>query len=196
MNTRGFDQDIWDRVFAAVEKVRLRLVRAVSALEANGVPYAVTGGHAVAAWVSRVDDAAVRVTPGIDILIRREHLAKAQETLEGAGFFYQVTNGNVVFLDHENAKTRDAVHVIVANEKFRPDHLFAMPDVAESIVADKFRVLDLEPLVCMKLMTHRRKDRVHVRDMIDVGLVDETWLERVPLELRARLQVLLDTPDG
>ena len=38
----------------AVEKVRERLLRAVRALEAAGGPYAVAGGNAVAAHVSRV----------------------------------------------------------------------------------------------------------------------------------------------
>jgi hypothetical protein len=48
-----------------VEKVRDRLRRAVAALETNGVPYAVAGGNAVAAWVSRVDEAAVRNTQDV-----------------------------------------------------------------------------------------------------------------------------------
>jgi hypothetical protein len=46
----------------AVEKVRARLERAVAALEGAGIPYAIAGGNAVAAWVSRVDEAAVRYT--------------------------------------------------------------------------------------------------------------------------------------
>jgi len=46
----------------AVEKVRARLKRAATALDEAGVPYAVAGGNAVAAWVSRVDEAAVRNT--------------------------------------------------------------------------------------------------------------------------------------
>jgi len=53
----------------AVERVRERLCRAVAALEAAEVPYAVAGGHAVAAWVSRVDEAAVRNTQDVDILV-------------------------------------------------------------------------------------------------------------------------------
>lgn len=32
--------------------------------------------------------------------------------------------------------------------------------------------------------------------MIDVGLIDQTWTARFPAELAARLQHLLDTPDG
>ena len=42
----------------AVEAVRERALRATAALAAAGVPYAVIGGNAVAAWVARVDRAA------------------------------------------------------------------------------------------------------------------------------------------
>ena len=59
----------WERMIGAVEKVRDRLLRATAALERVGVPYAVVGGNAVAAWVSRVDEAAVRNTQDVDILI-------------------------------------------------------------------------------------------------------------------------------
>jgi len=48
----------------------------------------------------------------------------------------------------------------------------------------------------MKLTSFRDKDRVHLRDLMDVGLVDESWLERVPAVLRTRLQELLDNPEG
>ena len=60
----------------AVEKVRARLNRAVAALESAGIPYAIAGGNAVAAWVSRVDEAAVRNTQDVDILLRREDLER------------------------------------------------------------------------------------------------------------------------
>ena len=47
---------------AAVDNVRRRLLSAASLLDAAGVAYAVVGGNAVAAWVSRVDESAVRNT--------------------------------------------------------------------------------------------------------------------------------------
>ena len=58
------------------------------------------------------------------------------------------------------------------------------------------QVLILDALLRMKLTSFRDKDRTHVRDMIGVGLVDATWLSKLPGELAARLQQLLDTPDG
>ena len=60
----------WERMIRAVEKVRQRLERATRALERAGIDYAVAGGNAVAAWVSGVDEAAVRNAQVVDILIR------------------------------------------------------------------------------------------------------------------------------
>ena len=68
----------WERMIRAVEKVRARLDRAVAALEGAGIPYAVAGGNAVAAWVSRVDEAAVRNTQDVDILLRRDRSGASQ----------------------------------------------------------------------------------------------------------------------
>jgi hypothetical protein len=48
----------------------------------------------------------------------------------------------------------------------------------------------------MKLNSFRLKDRVHILDMISVGLIDDSWLSRLPGPLRDRLQELLDNPDG
>jgi hypothetical protein len=48
----------------------------------------------------------------------------------------------------------------------------------------------------MKITSYRFKDRVHLLDMIGVGLIDESWPARFPAELAARLQALLDNPDG
>jgi hypothetical protein len=101
-----------------------------------------------------------------------------------------------MFLDGPGAKARDAVHVIFSGEKVRPEYVAAVPDVAESVSFKSYRVLALEAVVRMKLTSYRDKDKMHVRDMIGVGLVDATWPARYPPELAARLQHLLDTPDG
>jgi hypothetical protein len=45
-----------------IDDVRQRLERAAGALARHGVDYAVVGGNAVAAWVSRADESAVRNT--------------------------------------------------------------------------------------------------------------------------------------
>src|SRR5436305_8704752 len=80
---------VTERMIRAVEKVRERLLRATAALEKAGVPYAVVGGNAVAAWVARVDESAVRNTQDVDLLIRHEDLEAAKAALAPAGFVYR-----------------------------------------------------------------------------------------------------------
>jgi hypothetical protein len=186
----------WERMSRAVDRVRVRLTRATRALASENVPYAVAGGNAVAAWVSRVDEAAVRNTQDVDIVLRRADLDGARKALEQAGFEYRHAAGMDLFLDGPAAKARDAVHIIFAAEKVRPDYPIPAPDVSESEETEAFRLLSLDALVRMKLTSFRDRDRVHVRDLIAVGLVDADWLERVPQRLRSRLKELLDTPEG
>jgi Uncharacterised nucleotidyltransferase len=188
--------DLLDRMVRAVEKVRERLRRAAAALEDAGIPYAVVGGNAVASWVARVDEAAVRNTQDVDILLNRSDLEAAKQALAKAGFLYRHVKGIDMFLDGRGAKARDAVHILYAGEKVRADDLAAAPQIDESESADSFRVVAFESLLRMKLTSYRRKDQVHILDMIDVGLVDETWLSRLPAALSERLKELLDNPEG
>lgn len=185
-----------DRMVRAVEKVRERLSRAVGALEGARVPYAVAGGNAVAAWVSRVDEAATRNTRDVDILVRRSDFEAVRRALEGAGFVHRHSSGLDLFLDGPDAKARDAVHLVFANEKVRPHEALPNPDVDESEDAGGFRVLALPALVRIKLTAFRDKDRTHLRDLIDVGLIDESWYPSLPPELAERLRSLIDTPGG
>jgi hypothetical protein len=186
----------WERMIRAVEKVRERLLRASSALAKAGIPYAVAGGNAVASWVSAVDESAVRNTQDVDLLLRRSDLEAATDALARVGFVRRHVAGIELFLDGPKAKARDAVHVVFAGEKVRPEYVLAAPDVSESEQTPLFRVLSLEALVRMKLTSFRDKDRTHLRDLLDVGLIDATWCKRLPKELAARLQDLLDNPHG
>jgi hypothetical protein len=179
----------------AVEKVRARLDRAVAALAGADIPYAVAGGNAVAAWVSRVDEAAVRNTQDVDVVLRRADLDRAKTALGAAGFVFRHVKSVDMFLDGPNAKARDAIHIVYAGEKISPDYVAPAPDVTEADASGPFHVVELEPLVRMKLTSYRLKDRVHLLDMINVGLIDESWPARFAGELATRLQFLLDNPE-
>lgn len=193
----------WERMSQGIEKVKDRLRRAAVALEAANIPYAVIDGNAVAAWVSRVDDSVVRNTRDVDLLVRREDMPAILEAMKAAGFVHRSVSilggkGRIeMFLDGPAAKARDAVHLIFAREKVNPEALELSPGV-EQIDSEShdFRLLDLEALVTMKLTAYRDKDRVHLRDMLEIGQIDASWLERVPASLRQRLQDLIDDPDG
>ena len=196
MNVSPYADVSWARMTNAVEKVRQRLLRAAKALERARVPYAVVGGNAVAAWVSRVDEAAVRNTRDVDIMLRRTDLSAARQAMEAAGFSYRHVAGVDMFLDGPDRKARDAVRIVFAAEKVRENYSEPAPDVSESEKTEAFQLVSLDALVRMKLTSFRDRDRVHLRDLIDVGLVDQTWPGRVPASLRTRLEELLADPDG
>jgi hypothetical protein len=196
-----FDYATLDRMVLAAEKVRNRLKRAAEALESAGVFYAVIGGNAVAAWVSQIDEAAIRNTQDVDFLLQREDLERAKAALGNAGFVYRHVRGIDMFLDGPGAKARDAVHVIYAGERVRPDDPAPAANTGETTyqqatATGRVRVVTLEALVRMKLTSYRDKDRTHLRDMIDVGLIDESWPAKFQPELAQRLQAILDNPEG
>ena len=186
----------WQRMIEAVEAVRERALRATAALEKAGIPYAVAGVNAVAAWVARVDRAAVRTTQDVDILVRRSDLPAITAALEAAGFVPAEVMDVVCFLDGPDGSPRDAIHLLFAGEKVRDSYPLPTATVEERTQADDYQVVDLEALVRMKLNSFRDKDRMHLRDMLSLGLVDASCLPRlVPLHSE-RLQQLIDDPDG
>ena len=101
-----------------------------------------------------------------------------------------------MFLDGPDAKARDAVHVVFAGEKVREEYPEAVPSIDDYERIKDVRTLSLESLVRMKLTSNRRKDQVHILDMLSVGLIDGTWLLRLSPALAQRLQTLIDDPDG
>ncbi len=127
--------------------------------------------------VARIDSSAVRNTPEVNILIRPAAWPRATAALGSAGFCYREVEGRHVFLDYPAAKTRDAVFLFFANERYRPHDLEPTADVSESEASDdgRYRHLSLQALVRMKLTSYRLKDQVHLQDMIGVGLIDGSW---------------------
>lgn len=186
---------LWERMNRAVEKVQERLEKTARTLEAVGIPYCIIGGNAVRAWVAQKDEAAVRTTRDVDILLRRSDLPAAIAAMQEAGFVYRHSAGRDMFLDHHDSKARDAVHVLMACERVREADLMAATDVDDSVIVDSHRTLSLAALIRMKLNVFLRKDQMHLIDMLDVGLIDASWVRELPPELAPRLQELLDNPE-
>jgi hypothetical protein len=194
--TVGMGLEVLDRMERAVAKVRERLLRATAALSQANVPHAVVGGNAVASWVATVDEGAVRNTRDVDFLVRRSDLPTITAALEQAGFVRDELLDVIMFRDGADGKPSEAVYLLFAGEKTRPEHLLPAPEIQTVNDPANFPVIDLEPLILMKLMSNRRKDQVHVQDMIGVGLIDPSWLTKLPPELAVRLKHILDTPDA
>ena len=185
--------DLWQRYVMAVEDVQRRLDRIVSALNDAKVAYALVGGQAVALWVSTLDPGAVRTTKGVDLLIRREDLPAARAAALAADMEYFEALGVGMFLDRADPHPKRAVHLVWSGEKVRPEYPLASPTVEErELLQPGIYVVPLAGLVKMKLMANRDHDRAHLRDMIDVGLVDRSFLDGLPTELADRLSTLLN----
>ena len=149
----------------------------------------------MAAWVARGDVEAVRNTKDVDLLIRRQDFESVIEALRSVGFVHQNVAGVNLFLDGPEGSVRSAVHVVFAGETVRLDYLFPAPDVTEAEAGPDFTVCVLEALVRMKLTWFRLKDKVHLIDLLDVGLIDESWCDRFPPALCARLRELMELRD-
>jgi hypothetical protein len=188
--------EILDRMERAVNRVRERLLRATQALNAAGIAYAVVGGHAIASWVATVDEGAVRTTRDVDLLVHRADLPAITIALERVGFVADELLGVVMFRDGADGKPSEAIHLLFVGEKTRPDHVLPAPAIDTVSDPADFPVLRLDLLILMKLLSNRDKDRTHMRDLLGVGLLDAALVPTLPPPLNARLQDILDTPDG
>ena len=183
----------------AVERVERRLRRVTEALNAAGIRYAVIGGNAVAVWVAKADPSATRTTVDVDLLVDQSDLeAVTRVFTEVLKFTRHDLRRLVLFTDPDEPSKRSGVHLVWAGRKVLPSYAHPAPNVDESVFEPQhgFSVLDLAALVRMKLTSYRFKDRVHLLDMIEVGLIDAAWPARFSAELAERLQTLLDNRDG
>lgn len=160
-----------------------------AALDAAGIRYAVVGGNAVAAWVGRVDTGATRATRDVDLLVLRADAPRITATLAVLGFAREDLRDLVLFLDPDEPSKRSGVHLVWAGERIRPSYIVPAPSVDESVRdPEGFSLIDLAALVRMKLTSFRDIDRVHVADMLSVGLIDRAVRGSLPPELLLRLQ--------
>ena len=176
----------------ALDEITDRLQRITSALEEAGIAYALVGGQAVALWVATRDPAAVRTTKDVDILLRRADLPQARAAAAAVALDYFEVTGVGMFLERSDPNPRKAVHLLWAGEKVRSEYPLPSPDVDERRALEAgMQVVSLAGLVRMKLMSNRDQDRVHLRDLIDVGLVTRDLLRALPDVLAGRLDPLL-----
>jgi hypothetical protein len=190
---------VLDRMVEAVRRVDERLLRATKTLYDYAVPYAVCGEMASKCWIQSFDPSGVRNTPLVEILIRRRDVETAIQAMLHSGFTevdLSAFHFRRVLIDGL-CSSRSGVHLLFAGEPATSGDDILLPDVDESHWHQRgFRLIDLEPLVRMELTRNRRIDKVVVRDLIDVGLIDSTWPAKLPAPLGERLQAILDDPDG
>ncbi len=187
---------VFHRYVMAVDRVEKLLHDVGRALDAAGIEYAVIGGNAVAAWVSTVDDGAVRSTKDVDILLRRGDLAGVEEALQPIGLIPAEVLGVTMFIDRDRPSPKTGVHVVIANELIRAHYTHAAPDPRESTrLGSGLSFVDLSALLRMKLQSYRDIDRVHVRDLMSVELITHDLAATLPPDLRERLDEIRRAPE-
>ncbi len=178
----------------AVDRVERRLKRVATALDQAGIRYAVIGGNAVATWVARKNRSATRATKDVDLLVDRSDAGRVTSTLESLGFQKHDLRRLVLFIDPEEPDRRSGVHLVWAGERVRPSYTHAAPQLAEAVRdPEDFWVIDLPALVRMKLTSFRDIDRVHIADMLGVGLIDSAVRSALPADLIERLDTIEDS---
>jgi hypothetical protein len=181
----------WESHVMAIEDVTRRLEAITEALNRAGVPYAIVGGQAVAIWVATADPEAVRTTKDVDLLLARSDLSRARDAARTVQMDYFETMGVGMLLDRANPNPRSAVHLVWSGELVRPGEPVPAPTIDEQVlIDDRWRVISLPGLVTMKLTAWRDQDRVHLRDLIGVGLIDERLVLDLSPELVARWRTL------
>jgi hypothetical protein len=180
----------------AVDRVEKRLRTVTAALDEASIRYAVVGGNAVAAWVARIDPSATRATKDVDLLVERSSVDGITSVMISRGFRREDLRDLVLFLDPEEPSRRAGVHLVWAGELIRPSYVCPAPGLHEAVRdPEGFAVLDLGALVRMKLTSLRDIDRVHVADMMRVGLIDTATRTKLPPVLLDRLKAIEESLD-
>lgn len=166
--------------FAGQHAAQKALRRVVETFGREGIPFAVSGGMALAAH------GLVRVTETLDFVTTPGGLPVLRSLL--VRFGYASTRGDEVFVDAENGVT---VRVEV------------LPDLGPeaSVVLDGQRVLTLEMLIQLELASglsaaHRMRDLADVQDLIRVKGLPRELAGRLDESVRAEYLRLWESVQG
>jgi hypothetical protein len=165
-------------------------------LAAEGIPHELVGGLAVLVHVEEADPTHSTLTRDVDLMVRREDLDRIKLAAAKNGFRFRHTAGLDMLLYGEADSAKNSVHLIFSGERVRPNQATPNPPIApekKRILGEEVLVIPVVDLLRMKLSAFRDKDRVHVRSMDAAGLITTGLEEKLPAELRARLQHVRDT---
>jgi hypothetical protein len=175
-----------ERLFGLVEILH----KATDMFRAEGIPYELIGGMAVAAQLERVDRDQVMLTKDVDVMVNRSDLEKIIEVGERYDFHYRHAAGLDMLLPGNEKKAMRGVHLIFSGEKVRPGQS-ANPALAPEpvvVYGKEVSVIPVIDLVRMKLNSYRLKDQVHIQAMDSLGLITPEVEQALPPELHARLE--------
>jgi len=152
-----------ERFFMGLDEVHQALIRLTSALEKDGIPYAIAGAMALNAHGYR------RVTTDVDVLLTREGLARFKENHLGRGWVER-SAGSKGMRDTESGVKIDVLLTGDYPGDGQPKSV-RFPDPSVAIRGEGFCVLPIRDLIELKLasgMTNpdRLKDLADVQEII------------------------------
>lgn len=181
------------------DELYINLVSITAALADGKIPYALVGGYGVLEWARSAEDTAERFTGNLDFLMHRTKWVAAEVVLHKFGY---VTSAEPVphagqILRRAVAPKHSRVTLLPSGERLRAGYKSVAPNLSRTLKTDAgVTLLQLEPLVEMKLTSFRIIDQVHLQDLVGVGLVDGGWPAKYPSPLAERLQQIIDNPEA
>ncbi len=169
--------------------------RLATAFEQAGIAYQIVGGLATYVYVDQLSPIDARLTRDVDVAVRRADLARIEKAIAPFGFVYRHVAGVDTLVDAKEPKARNAIHLVFAAEKVRPEYLAPIPEILHPYRSPQgFLIAPVVDLVTMKLTSFRLKDQVHVQDLDKVGLITPEVEATLSPEFKARLAQVRATP--
>jgi hypothetical protein len=192
--------DPFERMLEAQRIIRDRQAAIVSVLNEARFPFALFASNATVVWIESVDPSAVRQYRNIEFLVNREDLRRINNALTPLGLIPEMKADHIQFRSEYNSRDRRNDRAYFASEQLNGIDVngiaVTLPTLDAVETVQGIPIVPLDKLVEFQLRRFKLDDKVDIRDMIDAGLVDESWPAKFPPELAARLQHILDTPDG
>lgn len=168
--------------------------RVCLALDGAGIPYRIVGGLAVFFHVQAIDPLLARLTRDVDLAIDRADLSRIAEAAKPLGLEYRHVAGVDMLVDAKGSKARSGVHFVFVGEKVRADYLEAVPQFSPAVRNEVgFLLAPVSDLVRMKLTSFRLKDKTHLKDLDEAGLISSEIEAGLPEPLRERLKEIRAT---
>ena len=186
--------DYCGRFFKGQAEAQLALYRLAAILEADGFPYAIIGAFALNEYGHK------RVTVGVDLVMREEHLSEFKRRYLGKGYAERVP-GTGKLLDTLHGVNIDVLSTgrFPGDDKPKP---IAFPDPATvALRGERFALLPMARFLELKLASgmvaaHRAKDLVDFQELIKsaglpANVADDLhpWVREKFLELWQLAQV-------
>jgi hypothetical protein len=173
-------------MFHAIQLVRDRQAEIVRTLSAADISFALSGSNATFAWIASVDESAVRQYRNVEFIINCKDINPVTSALEGLGLTTDVRDDNILFRNESIRYDRWTDIAFFAGEQIAGKP-YRVPNLDRIEVIGESPLIVLDRLVSFQLSRWTLDDRVDLRDLMNVGLIDGSCIDRFPSHLSSRL---------